>query len=190
MTQEAREAEYVLVPRDLAGRIYDGLENYYGNVCTYRGERTGGVLAGCPRAPDPTPDQLVVEARALAKQLKAVASAPAYAGTPPPSAPSTCWQHRVGAPCPTPASCRDNGCSAVERELYPSAPSDKCSANTLGRHTCTCGTALVEELTKLARWTVDDDGCPHQDAGGEWIDWHEIAAILARYPPPNDGETK
>ena len=34
-------------------------------------------------------------------------------------APPVCWQHRPGSPCPWPASCRSNGCSAVERELYP-----------------------------------------------------------------------
>lgn len=29
---------------------------------------------------------------------------------------NVCWQYRPGAPCPVPASCRENGCSAVERE--------------------------------------------------------------------------
>lgn len=29
---------------------------------------------------------------------------------------NVCWQYRPGAPCPFPASCRENGCSAVERE--------------------------------------------------------------------------
>lgn len=37
------------------------------------------------------------------------------------SAPTVCWQHRPGSPCPWPASCRSNGCSAVERELFPDA---------------------------------------------------------------------
>jgi hypothetical protein len=32
---------------------------------------------------------------------------------------TTCWQHRPGSLCPTPDSCRSNGCSAVERELFP-----------------------------------------------------------------------
>jgi hypothetical protein len=67
----------VLVPRDVLERAYDTMENYYGNLCTYRGERTGGVLAGCPRAPDPTPEQLVTEARAMAAQLKSAVAAPA-----------------------------------------------------------------------------------------------------------------
>ena len=34
---------------------------------------------------------------------------------------TVCWQHRPGAPCPVPASCRDNGCSAIERELFAAA---------------------------------------------------------------------
>lgn len=29
-----------------------------------------------------------------------------------------CWQHRPGALCPWPESCKSNGCSAVERELF------------------------------------------------------------------------
>jgi hypothetical protein len=32
-----------------------------------------------------------------------------------------CWQHRPGAVCPWPESCKSNGCSAVERELFPDA---------------------------------------------------------------------
>lgn len=30
-----------------------------------------------------------------------------------------CWQHRPAQACPHPDSCRSNGCSAVERELFP-----------------------------------------------------------------------
>jgi hypothetical protein len=36
-----------------------------------------------------------------------------------------CWQHRPGQRCPTPQSCSENGCSAVEREqLTPPPPSE------------------------------------------------------------------
>jgi hypothetical protein len=47
----------------------------------------------------------------------------ALAAAPEPAEPSVCTQYRPGTPCPVPASCRDNGCSAVERELYPTEPS-------------------------------------------------------------------
>jgi hypothetical protein len=35
------------------------------------------------------------------------------------AAPGMCWQHRPEQVCPCPQSCRSNGCSAVERELFP-----------------------------------------------------------------------
>jgi len=34
---------------------------------------------------------------------------------------TVCDKLRPGAPCPTPGSCRENGCSAVERELFDEA---------------------------------------------------------------------
>lgn len=42
----------------------------YGNRCTYEGERIGGVLAGCPRGPVPTPDELVRPAITAMRHLE------------------------------------------------------------------------------------------------------------------------
>jgi hypothetical protein len=61
---------------DQAYQILDG----YGNLDTYRAERTGGVLAGCPRGEVPTPDKLIMPARIFCNRLKeAVASLPVSA---------------------------------------------------------------------------------------------------------------
>jgi hypothetical protein len=55
------------VPREIMDDIYETLK-FYANECSYQGERTGGVLAGCPRAPAPTPEDLTLYARlSLAK---------------------------------------------------------------------------------------------------------------------------
>lgn len=45
--------------------------DYYSNRFTYEGERTGGVLQGCPRGPAPTPDQLTHEAEKAKERLRA-----------------------------------------------------------------------------------------------------------------------
>jgi hypothetical protein len=45
------------------------LQNY-GNAHTYRGARIGGVVAGCPRGPAPSPLPLVYEARWILRQIK------------------------------------------------------------------------------------------------------------------------
>lgn len=41
------------VPADLMRRVWNTID-LYANSENYRGERTGGVLQGCPRKPDPT----------------------------------------------------------------------------------------------------------------------------------------
>jgi hypothetical protein len=53
---------------DLLHVIYNTLM-YYANAMNYRGQRTGGVLQGCPRAPDPTPDQMAVHARIVLRMI-------------------------------------------------------------------------------------------------------------------------
>ena len=69
-TDEGRALVAGAIPAELAEAIYQTLQ-YYGNVCTYQGERTGGVLAGCPRGPAPTPDHLVREAQTVLNRWKA-----------------------------------------------------------------------------------------------------------------------
>ncbi len=49
--------------------IYNVLQNY-ANLDTYHGERTGGILQGCPRAPDPTPDELTIAPRQVLAMLE------------------------------------------------------------------------------------------------------------------------
>ena len=74
-----------------------------------------------------------------------------------------CWQHRPGQDCPAPDSCRENGCSAVERELFAAA---------------TPQAAQVPEdaVTRLAIYLAEKDGHdPH-------------ALILDGYPPEPWGE--
>lgn len=66
---ELRAAGIVLVSVELLDFI-DRTLAYYGNLTTYQGERTGGVLAGCPRGPDPTPDQLVIAAHEARDRLR------------------------------------------------------------------------------------------------------------------------
>lgn len=63
--QPPNASQYV-VPHVVMDTVYETLK-FYANQCSYEGERTGGVLAGCPRGPTPTPQQLIPWAqRALA----------------------------------------------------------------------------------------------------------------------------
>ena len=59
-----------IVSDELLNRIYNVLQDY-GNVCTYRGERTGGVLAGCPRGHAPLPEELAQPAISVLRDLEA-----------------------------------------------------------------------------------------------------------------------
>lgn len=52
------DPKYYRVQAGLMDTIYKTLQ-WYSNRCSYIGERTGGVVAGCPRGPAPTPDELV-----------------------------------------------------------------------------------------------------------------------------------
>lgn len=54
----AEEQRAYEIPQGLMDQIYETLK-WYANLCSYQGERTGGVLKGCPRGPAPTPDKLV-----------------------------------------------------------------------------------------------------------------------------------
>lgn len=58
------------IPLDILERTYRVLQ-YYSNETTYQGQRTGGVLQGCPRGPAPTPTELTFEASIMLKTLKA-----------------------------------------------------------------------------------------------------------------------
>ena len=49
--------------------IYNTLRSY-GNMHTYQGERTGGVLAGCPRGPKPSAKELIVYANIALRRLE------------------------------------------------------------------------------------------------------------------------
>lgn len=52
------DPESYTVPAGLMDTIYRTLQ-WYANRTSYQGERTGGVLQGCPRGPAPTSDKLV-----------------------------------------------------------------------------------------------------------------------------------
>lgn len=79
--QRQREASAVpedvrLVPKTLLIEI-EGTLLYYANECTYQGQRTGGVLKGCPRGPKPMSNELVRYARkTLDKFNKMLSAAP------------------------------------------------------------------------------------------------------------------
>lgn len=53
----------------LINKIYNVL-SFYANERSYEGERTGGVLKGCPRGPAPTPKQLVWSARWTLREIE------------------------------------------------------------------------------------------------------------------------
>jgi hypothetical protein len=57
-----------IVPDELMRMVWNVID-YYANSHTYRGERTGGVLQGCPRKPNPTPEELTHEARVVLRHL-------------------------------------------------------------------------------------------------------------------------
>ena len=57
------------VPQELLHRVYNVLA-YYANEASYEAPRTGGVVAGCPRGPKPTPQDLVWSARWVLRDLE------------------------------------------------------------------------------------------------------------------------
>lgn len=57
------------VSDDLMERIYAVLQ-FYASEHSYRGERIGGVLKGCPRGPAPTPQEMTFDARMILKQIE------------------------------------------------------------------------------------------------------------------------
>lgn len=68
-TEMSQPATYH-VPREMMNRIYNVLRAY-ANTYTYLPQRTGGVLAGCPRSPTPTPDQLAIHAKWMLRDIDA-----------------------------------------------------------------------------------------------------------------------
>jgi len=62
------EEKSYAVPERLMDLIYETLK-WYGNECSYQGERTGGVLKGCPRGSAPTPERLTLYARQALKRI-------------------------------------------------------------------------------------------------------------------------
>jgi hypothetical protein len=62
------DPETYTVPADVMNVIYNTLQ-YFGNETSYRGQRTGGVLQGCPRGPAPTPAEMSVHARLALKMI-------------------------------------------------------------------------------------------------------------------------
>jgi hypothetical protein len=62
-----RPKEYTVSDK-LMNRIYNTLMGY-ANQSTYEAPRTGGVLAGCPRGPKPTPENLTMAARWLLREI-------------------------------------------------------------------------------------------------------------------------
>src|SRR5690242_11470563 len=55
---------------DLADYLWRVLD-YYANPYSYIGERTGGILQGCPRGPNPTSQEMTHEAEIAKRRLKA-----------------------------------------------------------------------------------------------------------------------
>ncbi len=47
---------------------------------------------------------------------------------------------------------------------------------------------LIAALRRLNRYHVDDDGLTHVDAGGEWIDAHDIDRLLTTHGHGGGGE--
>lgn len=47
---------------------------------------------------------------------------------------------------------------------------------------------LIAALRRLNRYHVDDDGLTHVDAGGEWIDVHDIDRLLTTHGHGGGGE--
>ncbi len=62
------EDSFYLVPQSMMEQVYRALSDY-ANPATYRPQRTGGVLQGCPRGPEPTPQQLTLGAELLLRQI-------------------------------------------------------------------------------------------------------------------------
>lgn len=58
LSDEVKKPQNYIIPKELMDVIYNTLK-FYGNQCSYEGERTGGVVAGCPRAPAPMPHELI-----------------------------------------------------------------------------------------------------------------------------------
>jgi hypothetical protein len=66
--ENVEPTEYV-IPARILHVVYNTLQ-FFGNHTSYRGRRTGGVLKGCPREPDPTPEQMSVHARLALRILE------------------------------------------------------------------------------------------------------------------------
>lgn len=58
----------ITLPEHLVNRILNTLE-FYANESSYYGKRIGGVAAGCPRGPKPTPQELMVHAQLVYRSL-------------------------------------------------------------------------------------------------------------------------
>jgi hypothetical protein len=57
------------LPDDLVRRLLRHLEAW-GMESSYHGQRTGGVLAGCPRGPAPAPGRMAAIHRIMARELR------------------------------------------------------------------------------------------------------------------------
>lgn len=69
-TTQPSEVHGLKITDDLADYLWWVLD-HYANASTYHGKRIGGVLQGCPRGPEPTADDLTLEASIAKKRLKA-----------------------------------------------------------------------------------------------------------------------
>lgn len=169
---------------ELLRRIYNTLD-FYANETSYVGERTGGVLAGCPRKPDPKPHELVEHARRTleyVKQLYAVLSTP-----PAPSVPEG-W--KLVPVVPTQAmkdagknACWDNRYVSAYVAMLSAAPSPP---TTEGVHPATAdlvrrfSAALLEKLAAAERKYGYTDGWTR----GDWMD--ECRAHLRQHIDKGD----
>lgn len=57
------------IDEPLMNRIYNVLA-HYANETSYEAPRIGGVMAGCPRGPKPTPETLVWSARWTLREIE------------------------------------------------------------------------------------------------------------------------
>lgn len=57
------------IPEQLMNRLYNVL-SHYANATTYEAPRIGGVVAGCPRGPAPTADDLTWSAKWMLRAIE------------------------------------------------------------------------------------------------------------------------
>jgi Tfp pilus assembly protein FimV len=111
-TPAQTEREAFTISADALHRIWNTL-SYYASTTIYDGERTGGVLAGCPRTAPPTRDEITEPAKwAMHDLQKAI-------GVEPEQWLKDAQAARASAPVVAPDERIEEIAEAVERALIP-----------------------------------------------------------------------